>query len=139
MRESNWSMQNVVRTTGIVALFLLAIVGTGCKNDSSNPYGAPTSPTYSTPSTPTGVSANTVVMSGSAFNPVTITVTAGTTVTWKNNDGYTHTSTSSTGAWDTGNIAAGATGSHTFTAAGTYPYACKYHGPMGMTGTVIVQ
>ncbi len=132
-------MKHIARSTGIIALFLLVIVGAGCKNDSSNPYGAPTSPGASTPPAQAGVSATTVVMSGSTFTPASITVTAGTTVTWKNNDGYTHTSTSSTGVWNTGDITAGSSGSHTFTAAGTYPYACKYHGSMGMTGTVIVQ
>jgi plastocyanin len=132
-------MKNIVRSTGITALFLLLIVGAGCKNDSSNPYGAPTSPGPSTPSTPAGVSANTVVMSGSAFNPVNITVTVGTTVTWKNNDGYAHTATASDGSWNTGNIAGGASASHTFTTAGTYPYVCTYHAAMGMTGTVTVK
>jgi plastocyanin len=78
-------------------------------------------------------------MLGMAFNPVTITVTVGSTVTWKNEDGVAHTSTSDTGVWDTGKMAAGATATTTFKTAGTYPYNCVYHASMGMKGTVIVQ
>jgi plastocyanin len=78
-------------------------------------------------------------MSGMAFSPATITVSAGTTVTWKNNDGYAHTATGDAGTWNTGNIGGGASGSHTFTTAGTYPYHCTYHSAMGMKGTVIVK
>jgi plastocyanin len=73
------------------------------------------------------------------FSPATITVPAGTTVTWKNNDAYAHTSTSDTGVWDTGNVAAGASTTTTFSTAGTFPYHCTYHAAMGMKGTVIVQ
>lgn len=126
-------MRTALYATGLVSLFLLALVGTGCKSDSSNPYGAPTSPS------PVSPPANTVSMSGSAFKPATITVSAGTTVTWKNDDGYTHTSTSDTGVWDSGNIGGGASASIKFNTAGTFPYHCTYHGPMGMKGTVIVQ
>jgi plastocyanin len=119
---------------------MLALVGTGCSSNSSNPYAAPTSPSApSTPAAPATPAANTVLMSGSVFNPVTITVSVGTTVTWKNNDSYGHTATSDAGDWDTGNIAAGASASKTFTTAGTFPYHCTYHLAMGMKGTVIVQ
>jgi len=76
-------------------------------------------------------------MSGMAFSPATLTVSAGTTVTWKNDDTMAHTSTSDTGVWDTGNIAAGASKTTTFPTAGTYAYHCTYHS--GMKGTVVVQ
>ena len=132
-------MRTALYATGLVSLFLLALVGTGCKSDSSNPYGAPTSPSPYIPPSPLSTSPNTVSLSGSAFNPATITVSVGTTVTWKNDDSYTHTSTSDTGVWDSGNIAGGATASAKFNTAGTFPYHCIYHGPMGMKGTVIVQ
>src|SRR5262245_49543384 len=45
---------------------------------------------------------NTVVMSNSSFSPASLTVTRGTTVTWMNKDAITHTSTSNTGLWNTG-------------------------------------
>ena len=49
-----------------------------------------------------------------AFSPVTITITTGTTVTWTNNDGATHTVTSDSGVFDNGNIANGKTYSRYF-------------------------
>jgi plastocyanin len=129
-------MRTTLNTIGLVALALLVLVGVNCKNDSSNSYGAPTSPS---PPAPGNIPANTVLMSGMAFNPVTITVSAGTTVTWKNDDSYAHTATSDAGVWDSGNIAGGASASYKFTSAGTFQYHCTYHSAMGMKGTVIVQ
>ncbi|MGA9118188.1 MAG: plastocyanin/azurin family copper-binding protein [Bacteroidota bacterium] len=121
-------------TPAFVALFALVVLGSGCKSDSSNPYGS--SPTSPTPAT---TQSDVVTMSGMAFSPATITVTAGTTVTWKNTDGIAHTSTSDTGVWDTGNMAAGNVTTTTFNTPGTFPYHCIYHASMGMRGTVVVK
>jgi len=82
---------------------------------------------------------------GSQFSPVTLTVAAGTTVTWENGDGIAHTVTSATGSADTYDMAlASGTVSHQFATAGTYNYYCKNHGfngtpPTGMHGTITVQ
>ena len=63
-------------------------------------------------------------------------IKAGTTVTWKNADDTTHTSTSNNGVWDTGIIAPGASSKPvTFSTAGTFPYFCQVH---PMTGEIIV-
>ena len=72
-----------------------------------------------------------------SFQPATVTVPAGTTVTWTNMDSTTHTSTSDTGAWDSGSIPQGHSFSFTFTQVGTFPYHCAIH--PNMHGTVIVQ
>lgn len=130
-------MQTRKITSTILLVLGLALLAFGCNNDSSNPYGS--SATTAPSSSPTPPAPNTVVMSGMAFSPASITVTVGTTVTWKNADGVAHTSTSDTGVWDTGRMAAGATATTTFATAGTYPYNCVYHASMGMKGTVIVQ
>jgi len=66
-----------------------------------------------------------------------MTIQKNTTITWKNNSGVTHTSTSNTGAWDTGDIASGASKTTTFATAGTFSFHCKYHAMM--TGTITVQ
>ena len=74
------------------------------------------------------------------FSPPTIVVVIGVnnTITWTNDDIAAHTVTSDTvGAFDSGNIAAGATWSYTFTSPGTYGYHCSYH--PWMRGTVIVE
>jgi plastocyanin len=78
-----------------------------------------------------------VNIQNSAFAPATTPIKVGDTVTWTNRDAFSHTSTSDTGAWDTGVIAAGASRSFTFTSAGTFAYHCSIHS--FMKGTVTVQ
>lgn len=71
------------------------------------------------------------------FSPNPIQITVGSTVTWTNTTAPTHTSTSNTGAWNTGNIAPGATSAAvSFPAVGTFSYHCMIHPTM--TGSVIV-
>jgi surface protein len=72
------------------------------------------------------------------FDPEELTISVGDTVTWTNNDGMSHTATSTDGpeAFDSGNIGSGDTWSFTFTEAGTYEYKCNYHS--SMTATIIV-
>ena len=80
--------------------------------------------------------ANEVFIKNMAFSPATLTVTAGTTVNWTNQDGVSHTVTSDTGAFDSGTVSANGVFSHTFATAGTYNYHCTFHA--SMTGKVIV-
>lgn len=77
-----------------------------------------------------------VSISGFAFNPATLNVAIGDTVTWTNEDTASHTATSSSGAFDSGNLANGATFSHTFATAGIFAYSCAIH--PNMTGSVVV-
>lgn len=72
-----------------------------------------------------------------SFQPATITVSLGTTVTWTLMGSRPHTSTSDTGMWDSGILSNGQTFSHTFSQAGTFTYHCSVH--PNMKGTVIVQ
>jgi plastocyanin len=77
-----------------------------------------------------------------SFVPATLTIKAGTIVTWTNNDSPTHTVTSDSGLFDSGPISgtgpysAGGTYSFTFTTAGTFPYHCTIH--PSMKATVVV-
>jgi len=80
---------------------------------------------------------NQVFIQNMAFNPGVISVAANTTIMWTNKDGVTHTVTSNTGKFDSGNIAPGGTFSFKFADAGSYPYHCTIH--PNMTGTVNVQ
>jgi plastocyanin len=79
---------------------------------------------------------NEVFIQGMAFTPSTITVSAGTTITWTNKDGVAHTVTSTTGIFNSQSISAGGVFSRIFSTAGTYPYYCTIHPTM--TATVIV-
>jgi plastocyanin len=77
-----------------------------------------------------------VTIAGFAFQPASIEVTIGTTVTWTNDDPAPHTVTATDGSFDSGTLASGATFSQVFQAAGTFEYACAIHPTM--TGSVIV-
>ena len=79
----------------------------------------------------------TVTISDFAFSPATVTIAAGDTVTWTNTDPVVHTATSTSGAFDSGDIAQGDTFSFTFTTPGTYDYFCTPHPTM--TGRIVVQ
>jgi plastocyanin len=79
----------------------------------------------------------TVNIANFAFDPPTLTIKEGTTVTWTNTDSTIHTVTSDTGLFDSGDMAQGATFSFTFTTAGTYVYHCLPHHAK-MEGTIIV-
>ena len=73
-----------------------------------------------------------------SFGPATLTVPAGTTVTWINQDDVPHNVVGSEGktlkspVLDTDQKF-----SYTFTTAGTYPYYCGLHPKM--TGKIVVQ
>jgi plastocyanin len=82
-------------------------------------------------------SANTVNIKSYSFQPSTLSVPAGTTVTWINQDNAQHTVTSDKqGQFDSGAIAAGKKFTYTFTAPGSYSYHCSIH--PGMKGTIVV-
>ena len=69
-----------------------------------------------------------------AFAPASMSGTVGQPVTWTNNDAVVHTVTST--AWDSGDIAPGASFTFTPQQPGTYTYHCSIH-PF-MTGTLTV-
>jgi plastocyanin len=71
-----------------------------------------------------------------AFKPGDLKVTAGTKVTFTNEDGFAHTVTAKDKAFDSGNLDQGDTFEHTFAEAGTFEYRCAIHN--SMTGKVVV-
>ncbi len=88
------------------------------------------------------------------FDPMSLTIKAGDTVHWvwgsnlhSVNSGTVATpddkfcSPSNTGCAALTNATSdlGATYDHTFPMAGSFPYFCKVHGGLGMTGTITVQ
>ena len=78
--------------------------------------------------------AGTVNMGENFFSPLTITIDVGGTVTWLNSGQEDHTATGN--GFDTGTVGPGASASHTFSTAGTFPYVCALHSDM--SGTVQV-
>ncbi len=114
----------------ILALFVVLVVAVfaaGC--------GGGTSGTTTTAAG--GASGGQVVMKSFAFDPASVTVKVGDSVTWTNNDSATHTVTADNGEFKSSDIAPGATFTQKFDKAGTYPYHCSIH--PSMKGTVVVQ
>ena len=88
------------------------------------------------------------------FEPETLTVRVGTTVTWRNVGTMVHTATGDPAQaqdaehaqlpegvppWDSGLIRAGDSWSHTFETAGEYTYFCLPHEAGGMIGALTVE
>lgn len=71
------------------------------------------------------------------FDPQTVTISAGGTVTWTNEGPSVHTVTADDDSFESGNLAGGGTFSQTFDEPGTYAYHCTPH-PF-MTAQVIVE
>lgn len=69
------------------------------------------------------------------FVPTTLTVKAGTTVTWVNQDNMVHNVTGN--GWSSGDLKYGQTFSHTYNSVGSHDYKCTIHPTM--QGTVNVQ
>lgn len=100
----------------------------GTQNSSANPTTSNTTETSKTGST-------TIDIQNFSFNPGTLTVKTGSTVTWTNRDSVNHQIKSDT--FNSAPLGTNQTYSFTFTTAGTYNYSCAIH--PSMTGTVIVQ
>jgi predicted lipoprotein with Yx(FWY)xxD motif/plastocyanin len=83
-------------------------------------------------------SANSVAVEikGFAYNPATVEVAVGTTVTWTNNDSTAHTVTADDGSFQSGTLDPGKSFSFTFTKAGSVSYHCEFHPNMTATVTV---
>lgn len=110
-----WGSATVAGVLGGILLALLAFQGSAGAADAS------------------------VSISGLAYNPASVTINVGDSVTWTNNDaGVPHTVTSDSGTeLNSPNLNAGQTYVNQFDAAGTYTYHCTIHPTMA--GTVIVQ
>ncbi|MGA8614965.1 MAG: cupredoxin family copper-binding protein [Xanthobacteraceae bacterium] len=82
--------------------------------------------------------AHSVSIDNFTFNPATLTVKAGTTVTWTNKDDIPHGIASSNNAFTRSKaMDTDDSFSLTFTTPGTYQYFCYIH--PHMTGTIVVQ
>ena len=123
------------RRGGAVLVGLLVLFLAACGAAEPTPAPLPTE----TAKAPAGVSAVTeasVSMAKMAFQPHTLIVATGATVTWQNDDAAAHTVTSGEGWFDSGQLAAGKGFVHQFDQPGTFRYQCNNHPQM--EGVVIV-
>lgn len=104
----------------LASVAALALAGCGGGGDSSG--GA------SAASAPVGSGGSAVKIAGYAFHPGTISVPAGTTVVFSNEDETAHTATAKgSGAFETGAIQPGKSAEVTLEEPGTYDYYCAFH------------
>ena len=99
---------------------------------STAPGSAPAQPGTTTSQPGTTVTVN---AQDDYFEPKTLNIQPGATVTWVNRGQHAHTVTFDVGR-DSGDIAPGGSFSATFPHAGTYQYHCHHH--KDMRGTVVV-
>lgn len=113
----------------VVAILAIGVFAAAC--------GGTTATTAAGPGTTAGgAGGGQVVMKGFAFAPADVTIKAGESVTWTNQDSAAHDVTADNGEFKSGNVASGATFSFTFAKAGSYPYHCAIHPTMKGTVTV---
>ena len=122
-------MKNIIL---IVALVTGILIISGCAAQKIEPQPTPT------PSSGGLGIKKDVEISGSAFNPSTITILKGASVVWANKDSAKHTIVSDSGdEFNSDPISRGGNYAHTFNTPGTYEYHCSIH--PSMKGMVIVE
>ena len=119
-------------------LALAACSGSSTPSPTAPPSSAPPPAASASPSVaPPDATGSAVSIASFSFQPATLTVSVGTTVTWTNNDSASHTVTADDGSFKSGTLGKGGTFSQTFATAGTFAYHCNFHS--SMTGTITVQ
>lgn len=124
-------MTRAGRLLGGLALALtLAVAALGCGGGGSG-SGSTTAPAGEA-----GAATDKIEIVDFKFDPPSVSVAAGTTVTWTNGDRASHTATAQDGGFDTGTLDSGDTKSIMLKKPGTYQYVCQFH-PF-MKGTIEV-
>ena len=124
--------KTLVNLVGIafIASFMLIAAVAGCSKKDKSTNGGNNDGSQN----PT----NLITINNFAFSPQSLTVSVGDTVTWRNDQGVSHTVTSDQGSeLGSGNLSQGQTYQHIFTQAGLFPYHCTIH--PNMTGQITVQ
>ena len=86
---------------------------------------------------PASTNPNEIVIANFSFEPATLTIKAGTTVTWVNHDDEPHTATATDKRFNSKTLDNGDRFSQEFKAPGVYNYYCALHPKM--TGKIIVK
>lgn len=120
MKSKNMRVAGLVMPLVVIALLLL-VAGTASVTANDQPSAATAE----------------VKIDNFSFGPETLTVTAGTTVTWTNRDDIPHTVVSTDGVFKSKVRDTDEKFSYTFATAGTYPYYCSVHPKM--TGKIVVR
>ena len=123
----------------LLGCLALALVAAGCGGggDDNNGGGGSSGNSTSTPAPAATGGGASVTMKDIKFNPSSVTVKAGDTVTWTNDDSVGHDVTGDGfKSGSAGGIQGGQSFKHKFPKAGTFSYVCTFH--PGMRGTIEV-
>jgi len=123
------ALASMASTASTVAAALVACSSGGGPDPASSGEGSS--------SAPAGGAGSTVVVRNFAFGPRTLTVAAGTKVTWRFADEADHNVDITQPKVQSPNRHAGQTFGYTFTTPGTYDYVCSIH--QYMTGRIVVK
>lgn len=122
--------------TALITVVALALVVAACGGPRET---APAlSPPGGDPATAPPTGESNVTIQGNSFEPESVTVPRGGTVTWQNDDQAEHTVSHGTGGDLHGSplfdmpLSPGTTASFTFAEAGSFPVTCKIHPEMQM-------
>jgi plastocyanin len=137
-----------MRKLTVIAAFMAVAVAAACAGSSSSPASGVIGVTPGTPGAGGGSSSggggtapgpDTVNVGNDFFSPSSLTVPAGTLVTWNWLPGdVIHTVTFDADTTIMSAFQSSGTYARTFTVAGSYPYHCSIHG-QAMTGVITVQ
>lgn len=133
----------MIRQLCAVFVALLAVTACGATQPPSTGESprasAAASPTASSQAASAAASPTAAVVDvrNFSYEPRTITVAVGTTVTWRFHDQPRHDVATADRSIRSELLTAGQEYSHTFTTPGTYDYLCTVH--QYMTGTVVVR
>jgi plastocyanin len=124
----------------LLGCFALALVATGCGggDDDNGGGGGGGGGGANAPAPSASGGGASVTMKDIKFNPSTVNVKVGDTVTWTNDDSVGHDVTGDGfKSGSAGGIGGGETYKHKFDKAGTFKYRCTVH--PGMEGEVVVK
>jgi plastocyanin len=121
------------KTIGAILLIVLVIALAGCSGSGSSSGGGTATPPAA--STTGGTASTTVVEKNFAFEPASLEVKVGDTVTFKNEDSAPHNV--KIDGKDLGNQDPGASVTWTASTAGSFPYTCTIH--PSMAGEIVVK
>ena len=79
---------------------------------------------------------HTVLIKNFSFEPADLSIAAGDSVVFLNEDGAPHTATDEAGTFDTGRLNRGQAATITFASASSFSYFCAFHPTMKATLTV---
>jgi len=119
-----------------LAVATIAVMALAACSSGAAATGTPGAAAAAACATSTAAGTVTAGIKDFAFDPTAVSAKVGDVITWTNNGAASHTVTVDNQSGCDSTVAAGATTSLTFSAAGSYPFHCKIHSQM--TGTITI-